>query len=286
LKYLYCGSNVIGDLGYLGGIEEERKTGRTGEEERVNETGKEKVEREKTEDKGRPIINEPTQGIGEPPLLTEPTQGKGEPVIDVPQEDNDRPEIQALERKPVVAPMQLAILACGNNRLNYLSLDNCEQLEELQCWRNQIDYLNLRSNKILKTLDCSSNLLTRLDLSNNGLIQHLDCSSNKLEILDIGSSRDLKYLDCRFNQLINLDIFQNRNLNSLFCDSKVQDYAAMHEFVALNNLRSVVESKSTDSNSSIDGLKKELDSLNTAIYWIIGLIAFLIIAKIIKTISA
>jgi hypothetical protein len=146
--------------------------------------------------------------------------------------------------------------------------------------------LDLGGNKSLKNLNCDYNLLFELNLSFNDEIQNISCYDNRLQELILGDPFKLNKLDCRKNQLTELDIFSSTNLRSLRCDSQVRDYAAMHEFVAVNSLRSVVESKSTNSTESIDELKTELESLSTSIFWIIGLIAFLIIAKIIKTITS
>ena len=67
-----------------------------------------------------------------------------------------------------------------------------------------------------------------------------------------------------------LDIFHNPELDSLWGDSTILNYSGLHTFLAINKLKTSAE--------SINSL---IDDTNNIIKWILGLIVFLIIAKII-----
>jgi Leucine-rich repeat (LRR) protein len=99
----------------------------------------------------------------------------------------------------------------------------------------------------------------------------ISCNHNRLTDIDISRISNLKELYCVSNKLKFLDIFQNYNLEKLNCDNNVPYYPELHSFVAMNRNKLETIESSTD-----------FEDLKTCMYWIIGLLLFLIVAKILK----
>jgi Leucine-rich repeat (LRR) protein len=167
----------------------------------------------------------------------------------------------------------LEILRCGQNQITSLDVSNNPKLKRLRCEENNLSTLDVSHNTFLENLFCYTNQLTALDFSNNTELVIISCNNNRLTDIDISRISNLKQLYCSSNKLKFLDIFQNYKLESLQCDNNVPYYPELHSFVAMNRNKLETIESSTD-----------FEDLKTCMYWIIGLLIFLIAAKILKRI--
>ncbi|CAG8488604.1 13772_t:CDS:10 [Gigaspora margarita] len=72
-------------------------------------------------------------------------------------------------------------LDCSLNKITFLDLSNCPNLEKLDCEDNEIEKLELSKNEKLIKLNCSSNNLKKLNLENNLNLEVIDVKANKIE---------------------------------------------------------------------------------------------------------
>jgi Leucine-rich repeat (LRR) protein len=169
---------------------------------------------------------------------------------------------------------KLKRLRSEENNLSTLDVSHNPLLEKLFCYRNQLTSLDVSYNSYLKNLYCSDNQLITLDFSPTSELETIACNNNRLTDIDISRISNLKELYCSSNELKFLDVFQNYNLETLKCDNNVPYYPELHEFVAIN--RNKV--KPIESSNDFEDIK-------TCLYWLIGLLLFLIISKIIKNLK-
>ena len=168
---------------------------------------------------------------------------------------------------------KLEKLSCGQNQITSLDVSNNPKLKRLRCEENNLSTLDVSHNTFLENLFCYTNQLTALDFSNNTELVIISCNNNRLTDIDISRISNLKQLYCSSNKLKFLDVFQNYKLESLHCDNNVPYYPELHSFVAMNrNKLETIESSTV------------FEDLKTCMYWIIGLLIFLIVAKILKRI--
>ncbi len=155
---------------------------------------------------------------------------------------------------------KLKIVDCSSNvnrvsgteygeKMMYLEIRNCPDLEELYCYNNSLGFLDLSGNPALTVLNCENNELSSLDVSNCENLTYLACSNNAdLESLDVsglthlqtlisfierdggilpddqglvsltlGYLPELTRLDCHNDRLEELDVSGCPNLASLRC---------------------------------------------------------------------
>ena len=104
------------------------------------------------------------------------------------------------------------VFRCTENRLAFLDLSKCVELDTLICLKNQLATLDLSNNTELSYLDCPNNQLTALDLSNNTKLLRLNCSNNQLAALNPSNNTELVYLNCSNNLLTALNPSNNTKL--------------------------------------------------------------------------
>jgi hypothetical protein len=139
-------------------------------------------------------------------------------------------------------------------------------------------------NSDLSELPSIPNSVTKLYLPNNNLdslpilpggLTRLDVSYNQLTFIDLYNNTELDFLNVLENQLTELDIYHNYKLNSLYADYLLPNYSDLQTFLVLNRL-------DTTLNEKEEATQLLLEDMVSLIKWILGLLVFLIIAKIIS----
>jgi len=118
--------------------------------------------------------------------------------------------------KSLIIPNTVKHLYFNNNNLNSFDFSGFSQLQSLACEDNNIETLILNDCTQLETLDCINNFFTDLSLSNNINLKRLYCSNTNLQTLDISNNTLLEVLECVNTNITSLDVSSNVNLKGLY----------------------------------------------------------------------
>jgi len=102
--------------------------------------------------------------------------------------------------------VNLEVLACVDNQLVSLNVNNCSRLKKINCSENNFTSLNFSNNSQLKELECSKNSrLTNLIVKNCSELQRIEAVKCQLTSLDLSNCNDLTSLSLGSNWITNID---------------------------------------------------------------------------------
>ena len=111
----------------------------------------------------------------------------------------------------------LTSLACSDNQLTELPVENLTNLTLLYCSDNQLTALPVKNLTNLTLLYCSNNQLTALPVENLSELTNLRCNNNQLTALPVEKLSQLTELACSYNQLTALPVEKLTQLTNLSC---------------------------------------------------------------------
>ena len=147
-------------------------------------------------------------------LLTEANKQAIEEVTSLNIEGKNLTDISGIEYFT-----NLTSLACSDNQLTALPVENLTNLTLLYCSDNQLTALPVKNLTNLTLLYCSDNQLTALPVENLTQLTNLRCNNNQLTALPVEDLTNLTNLHCSYNQLNSLPVGKLTQLTSLSCNN-------------------------------------------------------------------
>ena len=144
--------------------------------------------------------------------LTEANKQAIEAVTSLDIEDKSLTDISGIEYFT-----NLTSLACSDNQLTELPVENLTNLTLLYCSDNQLTALPVKNLTNLTLLYCSNNQLTALPVENLSELTNLRCNNNQLTALPVEKLSQLTELACSYNQLTALPVEKLTQLTNLSC---------------------------------------------------------------------
>lgn len=130
----------------------------------------------------------------------------------------------------------LTHFGCNDNKIKYLQIRNCPQLECIRCNQNQLTDLDVTEGQSLHRLKCSNNRLKTLNIDSDLKLEYVDASGNELVNLNVQNNNHLQYLFVSFNRLAALDIQNNKELMELECNNNQLTDIDVSQNLKLTNL--------------------------------------------------
>lgn len=110
--------------------------------------------------------------------------------------------------------INLEILDCSFNEIEYVSLVKCTNLTVLKAINCNITYIDLSENKKLKELNLSNNELNSIDLTENMELKYLNLNSTSLVLLKVSNLKKLITLYIEETPIILIDVRNCKKLKN------------------------------------------------------------------------
>ena len=170
-------------------------------------------------------------GGGGTVLLTEANKEAIEAVTSLNIEGKNLTDISGIEYFT-----NLTSLACSDNQLTELPVENLTNLTLLYCSDNQLTALPVEKLTQLTNLRCNNNQLTALPVEDLTNLTNLHCSYNQLNSLPVGKLTQLTSLSCNNNQLIELPVGNLTQLEQLNCGTNLLAELDIEKLTQLKSL--------------------------------------------------
>ena len=141
-----------------------------------------------------------------------------------------------LTELPVENLTNLTLLYCSDNQLTALPVKNLTNLTLLYCSNNQLTALPVENLSELTNLRCNNNQLTALPVEKLSQLTELACSYNQLTALPVEKLTQLTNLSCSYNQLTALPVEKLTLLEQLNCGTNLLDELDIEKLTQLKNL--------------------------------------------------
>ena len=103
----------------------------------------------------------------------------------------------------------LEALWADQNQLEWIEMNECEELRLLCIWGNEpLHEIDTTNHPYLWYLNVDGTGLTELYLAENPNLEMLSCTWNELTYLDLTNNHALRMLNCEYNNIIDLDLTQ------------------------------------------------------------------------------